>query len=200
MGSIHDFYWHRLQKRLNEMAHELTKGPFASFRVKECCPPSVNAYRCRDAILVCDRLEIERIQAKLQKDVSSRITDMQRRAYLREQLKAIQKELGEEDQGVEEQIEHLRKKLADAKPPQAALEAAERELKRLAYVPPASAEFPIIVSYVEIIAELLWSQLSEDNLDLKRVKFLPVSHVDEVLELALERGGRTARVKRPRTA
>ena len=53
MGSIHDYYWNRLQKRLNEMAHELAKGPFASFRVKDTWTPAVNAYRCRDAILLC---------------------------------------------------------------------------------------------------------------------------------------------------
>jgi ATP-dependent Lon protease len=117
---------------------------------------------------VSAQLEIARIQQKLQQDVSSKFTDLQRRAYLREQIRAIQRELGEEEQGVEEQVEQLRKQLAEAGPPQAVLEQAERELKRLSYIPPASPEYSVIVSYVETVAELPWNKLSEDNLDLDR--------------------------------
>ena len=125
------------------------------------------------------QLEIARIQQKLQKDVTSQFTDMQRRAYLREQLRAIQKELGEGEEEVGAQVEQLRKRLEETKPPQAVMEQAERELKRLNYVPPASAEFSVIVSYVETLAELPWSKLSEDNLDLPRAqKILDRDHFD----------------------
>lgn len=117
------------------------------------------------------QLEIAQIQQKLQKDVSSKFTDMQRRAYLREQINAIRKELGEGDeQGVEQQVEQLRKQLEDGKAPKEVMEAADRELKRLKYVPPASAEFSVIVSYVETLAELPWNKLSEDNLDLDQAQ------------------------------
>jgi ATP-dependent Lon protease len=128
---------------------------------------------------VSAQLEIARIQQKLQQDVSSKFTDLQRRAYLREQIRAIQRELGEEEQGVEEQVEQLRKQLAEAGPPQAVLEQAERELKRLNYIPPASPEYSVIVSYVETVAELPWNKLSEDNLDLDRAqRILDRDHFD----------------------
>ncbi|HAB18282.1 MAG TPA: endopeptidase La [Verrucomicrobiota bacterium] len=128
---------------------------------------------------VSSQLEILQIQQKLQKDVSSQFSDMQRRAYLREQIKAIQRELGEGEQEVGAQVEQLRKRLEETKPPKEVVEQAERELKRLNYVPPASAEFSVIVSYVETIAELPWSKLSEDNLDLHRAqKILDRDHYD----------------------
>jgi ATP-dependent Lon protease len=116
------------------------------------------------------QLEILNIQQKLQKEVSSQFTDMQRRAYLHEQIKAIQRELGEGGDGTEQQVEQLRKRLAEAKPPAGVVEQAERELKRLNYVPPASAEFSVIVSYIETLVELPWSKMTEDNLDLKRAQ------------------------------
>jgi ATP-dependent Lon protease len=115
-------------------------------------------------------LEIARIQQKIQKDVSSSFGDQQRRAFLREQVKAIQKELGEGEEGVEQQIEELRQRLTEAKPPQAVMEQAERELRRLSHLHPASPEYSVIVSYVETLAELPWSKLTEDNLDLDRAR------------------------------
>ena len=125
------------------------------------------------------QLEIARIQQKLQKDVTSQFTDMQRRAYLREQLRAIHRELGEGELEAGQQIEQLRKRLEEAKPPKQTVEQAERELRRLNYIPPASAEFSVIVSYVETLAELPWSQLTEDNLDLNRAqKILDRDHFD----------------------
>ena len=128
---------------------------------------------------VSAQLEIAHIQQKLQKDVTSQFNDMQRRAYLREQIKVLQKELGEGDLEVDTQIEQLRRRLSEAKAPKEVLDQAERELKRLNHVPPASAEFSIIVSYVETLAELPWSQFSEDNLDLLRAQeILDRDHFD----------------------
>jgi ATP-dependent Lon protease len=109
---------------------------------------------------VSAQLEMARIQQKLQEQVSSQFTDLQRRAYLREQIRAAQRELGEGEEGAEEQIEQLRKRLAEAAPPEAVIQQAERELKRLNYVPPASPEYSVIVSYIETIAELPWNKLS----------------------------------------
>src|SRR5205807_6668101 len=114
--------------------------------------------------------EIAEIQQRLQKDVASQFSDAQRRAYLRSQLKAIQRELGEADAGGEEQAEQLRTRLKEAKPPEEVMKQAERELKRLDFIPPASPEYSVIVSYVEIISDLPWNKLSEDNLDLDRAQ------------------------------
>ena len=124
------------------------------------------------------QLEIAQIQQKLQQDVQSQFSEAQRRAYLREQMKAIQRELGEET-GATDQIERLRKRLEEAKPPEEVLAQADRELRRLDVIPPASPEYSVIVSYVETIAELPWSKLSEDNLDLNQAqKILDRDHYD----------------------
>ncbi len=124
------------------------------------------------------QLEIAQIQQKLQQDVQSQFSEAQRRAYLREQMKAIQRELGEET-GATDQIERLRKRLEEAKPPEEVLAQADRELRRLDVIPPASPEYSVIVSYVETIAELPWSKLSEDNLDLDQAQqILDRDHYD----------------------
>jgi ATP-dependent Lon protease len=124
------------------------------------------------------QLEIAQIQQKLQQDVQSQFSEAQRRAYLREQMKAIQRELGEET-GATDQIERLRKRLQEAKPPEEVLAQADRELRRLDVIPPASPEYSVIVSYVETIAELPWSKMSEDNLDLDQAqKILDRDHYD----------------------
>jgi len=116
------------------------------------------------------QLEIAQIQQKLQKDVQSQFSDAQRRAYLRSQIKAIQHELGETETGSEEQMQQLRTRLEEAKPPTEVLAQAERELKRLDFIPAASPEYSVIVSYVETIADLPWSKFSEDNLDLDQAQ------------------------------
>ena len=124
------------------------------------------------------QLEIAQIQQKLQQDVQSQFSEAQRRAYLREQMKAIQRELGEET-GATDQIERLRKRLEEAKPPEEVLAQADRELRRLDVIPPASPEYSVIVSYVETIAELPWSKLSKDNLDLDQAQqILDRDHYD----------------------
>jgi ATP-dependent Lon protease len=119
---------------------------------------------------IAAQLEISQLQEKLQKDVASQFTDVQRRAYLREQLKAIQRELGEGDGGGEEQAQQLRTRLEEARPPAEVMAQAERELKRLDFIPPASPEYSVIVSYLETLIELPWQKMSEDDLDLAEAK------------------------------
>jgi ATP-dependent Lon protease len=125
------------------------------------------------------QLEIAQIQEKLQKDVASQFSDAQRRAYLRSQIKAIQHELGEAETGNDEQMEQLRARLKEANPPEEVMKQAERELKRLDFIPPASPEFSVIVSYIEIVADLPWNKLSQDNLDLDQAQqILDRDHYD----------------------
>ncbi len=116
-----------------------------------------------------NHLHIADLQQKLRDDVEDEFSDAQRRAYLREQLRAIQRELGEGD-GSEEQVEDLRERIDAAGLPEVALEAAERELKRLDVIPPASPEHSVIVTYLETLAELPWEKLSDDNHDLERAQ------------------------------
>ncbi len=128
---------------------------------------------------VSAQLEIAEIQQRLQKDVASQFSDAQRRAYLRSQIKAIQRELGEAETGGDEQAQQLRKRLEEANPPEAVMKQAERELKRLDFIPSASPEFSVIVSYIEIIADLPWNKLSKDSLDLDQAQqILDRDHYD----------------------
>jgi ATP-dependent Lon protease len=128
---------------------------------------------------VATQLEIAQIQQKLQKDVASQFSDAQRKAYLRQQLKAIQQELGEGETGADQQIAQLRTRLEQAKPPADILAQAERELKRLDFIPPASPEYSVIVTYLETIAELPWSKVTEDNIDLDQAQqILDRDHYD----------------------
>jgi ATP-dependent Lon protease len=117
---------------------------------------------------IAAQLEIVQIQQKLQKDLASQFSEAQRKTYLREQMKAIQRELGEGDTGGE--TVQLRTRLEAAHPPAEVMAQAERELKRLDFIPPASPEFSVIVSYIETLADLPWQKMSEDNLDLNEAR------------------------------
>tara|TARA_R110002096_G_scaffold292704_7_gene487158 strand:- start:418 stop:2826 length:2409 start_codon:yes stop_codon:yes gene_type:complete len=116
-----------------------------------------------------NQLHIAELQVKLRADVEDEFSDAQRRAYLREQLRAIQKELGEGD-GSEEQAEELRDRIEAAGLPEAVMVQAKRELKRLDIIPPVSPEHSVIVGYLETLAELPWNKLSDDNQDLERAQ------------------------------
>ncbi len=121
-------------------------------------------------VYVSSHLEIAKLQQKIQDDVSSSIDDSQRKFYLREQMQAIQKELGDVSDGTDETVEALRKKLEEADPPEKVMGEAKRDLERLATIPPASPEYSLILTYLELVAELPWNKASEDNLDLNRAQ------------------------------
>lgn len=128
-------------------------------------------------VLVSDQLEIVSLRDKIDKDVAAHFTAAQRRAYLREQVRMIQKELGED--GVDHQAAELRARLAAADPPEAVIAHTERELRRLARLPAGSAEASLVVTYVELLAELPWNRTTTDNLDLKRARaILDRDHFD----------------------
>lgn len=116
-----------------------------------------------------EQLHITDLQAKLREDVRTEFTEAQRRAFLREQLRAIQKELGEDD-GSDSKVAELETKIAEAKLPEAAQKQTDRELRRLQQLSPSSPEYSVIVDYLETIASLPWSKMSEDQLDLKRAE------------------------------
>ncbi|MGN8225033.1 endopeptidase La [Gracilimonas sp. BCB1] len=102
---------------------------------------------------------------KIRTKVKSDIDDQQREFYLRQQMKAIQEELGEDAE--QQDIEKLRERLKSKKLPDSARETAEKELQRLEMTPNASPNYGIIYSYVEWILDLPWEEFSEDKLDLE---------------------------------
>ncbi len=115
---------------------------------------------------------------KIQSQVKEDMDRTQREYYLREQLKAIKKELGELDEHSTE-IKELKEKIKKAKMPPEALAAAEKELERLAKIPPASAEYTVARTYLDWLVELPWSETTEDNLDIDNAqKTLDEDHYD----------------------
>ena len=115
---------------------------------------------------------------KIQSQVKEDIDKTQREYYLREQLKAIKKELGEQDDHSAE-IKELKERIKKAKMPPEALTAAEKELDRLAKIPPASAEYTVARTYLDWLVELPWSETTADNLDIHNAqKTLDEDHYD----------------------
>ncbi len=113
-------------------------------------------------------VEVLNMSEKIRTKVKSDIDDQQREFYLRQQMKAIQEELGEDAE--QQEVEKLKEKLAKKKLPEHAKEEAEKELRRLEMTPNASPNYGIIHSYVEWILDLPWEEYSEDKLDLKFAK------------------------------
>jgi len=123
-------------------------------------------------------IQVLELGNKIQSQVKEDMDRTQREYYLREQMKAIKKELGELDEHSTE-IKELRDKIKKAKMPPDALAAAEKELDRLAKIPPASAEYTVARTYLDWLVELPWSETTEDNLDIDNAqKTLDEDHYD----------------------
>jgi ATP-dependent Lon protease len=114
---------------------------------------------------IVQRLELG---AKIKSDVQDEINKTQREYYLREQLKAIQKELGESSDNVE--VNEFRRRMKKVKLPEEAKKAAEKELERLSKMNPAAAEYMVSRTYLEWLLELPWSVSTEDNLDIVKAR------------------------------
>ncbi len=133
-------------------------------------------------------LQVLELGSKIQSQVKTELDKTQREYYLREQLKAIKKELGETDERTME-IEELRKKIEAAGMPREAREAAERELDRLSKMPPQAAEYTVSRTYLDWLVNLPWSVTTEDVVDVAKAKaILDEDHydLDKVKERILE--------------
>jgi len=130
-------------------------------------------------------IQLLTIQQKIKQEARDEIDKTQREYFLREQLKAIQKELGDIDEKAEE-INEFRRKIEEAKMPEKVREEAEKQLKRLERMHPESAESAVIRTYLEWLTELPWSRSTKDLLDIKAAKaVLDKDHYD--LEKVKER-------------
>ncbi len=150
--------------------------------------PEINIRLKRLLPLLSRELEVLTLSSKIQKDVSAAMSKSQRDFFLREQIRAIQKELGESDPAAAE-ILSLRKQ-ADARGlSEEAKTVCLRELDRLQHTPPSSAEYAVARSYVEWLVELPWNQSTQDKLDLEAAaKTLDAQHhgLNQVKERLLE--------------
>jgi len=144
------------------------------------------AMRLREILGILGReLEVVELGSKIQSQVQSEMEKGQREFFLRQQLKAIQDELGEGDEQQAE-LNELREQIEEKNLPEDTLKAVERELARLEKLPPAAAEYGVIRTYVDWILSLPWTETSEDILDLDRARrILDEDHYD--LEKVKER-------------
>jgi ATP-dependent Lon protease len=123
-------------------------------------------------------LEVIELGSKIQSQVQSEMEKGQREYFLRQQLKAIQEELGEGDEQQAE-VNELRSQLAELELPEEAQKAAERELSRLEKLPPAAAEYGVIRTYLDWILTVPWTKTTEDSLDLEQARrILDEDHFD----------------------
>jgi ATP-dependent Lon protease len=136
--------------------------------------------RLRTVSTILNReLEVFELGSKIQSQVQSEMEKGQREYFLRQQLKAIQQELGESDPEQAE-VAELRERLdALGELPEEVRKAADRELSRLEKLPSAAAEYGVIRTYIEWILTLPWSRYTEDNLDLAHARdVLDADHFD----------------------
>ncbi len=136
---------------------------------------------------ISNELEIVKIGEKIKHDVRKELDREQREYYLRQQMRAIQKELGEEDSGVES--DELRERIDRAEMPAAARETARKEWGRLRKMSPSSAEYVVARTYLDWLLEIPWERTTEDKLDIARARrILDADHydLDQVKERILE--------------
>jgi ATP-dependent Lon protease len=119
--------------------------------------------------ILIKELEVLELGSKIQSQVQSEVGKNQREYFLREQLKAIQKELGEDDDQAKE-IDELREKILAAGMPEAVLKEATRELDRLSKMPVAAAEYTVSRTYLDWLVSLPWTKRTEEVIDLPRTK------------------------------
>lgn len=140
------------------------------------------------ANILVREVEVLEIGQKIQNEARSEIEKVQRDYFLREQLKAIQRELGESDEQAVE-VEEFRKKIEIAKMADEAEKQARRELDRLARLPTAAAEYGVIRTYLDWLVSLPWALTTQDNLDIEHARnVLDEDHfgLEDVKERILE--------------
>ncbi len=134
-------------------------------------------------------LEILQLRSKIASEAQTEMDKAQRDYVLRQQMRAIQKELGEDETGEAAEAEMLRERLEKTELPEEVRTEAERELKRLERLPPAAPDYHVIRTYLEFILELPWLKSSEDKLDLAEARrILDEDHygLEDVKERILE--------------
>ncbi|HEY2472751.1 MAG TPA: endopeptidase La [Terracidiphilus sp.] len=114
-------------------------------------------------------LEVQQLRTKIQSEVQDQVQQSQRDYYLREQMKAIQKELGEQDEGQRE-VEELRKKIEEAGMPEDVKKEAMKELSRLGRMSPMAADYSLTRNYIEWLALLPWSKSSGSKIDITKAR------------------------------
>ncbi|MGB9605077.1 MAG: LON peptidase substrate-binding domain-containing protein, partial [Bryobacteraceae bacterium] len=156
----------------------------------------LEAQTCAEALrlmhsYLAHEVQVLELRSKIASQTQTELSKQQREYFLRQQLRAIQQELGEKDPQQAE-IEMLRERLAKLDLPELVRKEAERELSRLEKLPPAAPDYQVIRTYLEFIVELPWRVSTEDQLDIARARqILDEDHYDlkDVKERILEHLG-----------
>jgi ATP-dependent Lon protease len=156
----------------------------------------LEAQTCAEALrlmhsYLAHEVQVLELRSKIASQTQTELTKQQREYFLRQQLRAIQQELGEKDPQQAE-IEMLRERLAKLDLPELVRKEAERELSRLEKLPPAAPDYQVIRTYLEFVLELPWRVSTEDQLDIARARqILDEDHYDlkDVKERILEHLG-----------
>ena len=149
---------------------------------------SISAKLHKLVTLLTRESEVLELSQKIQKEARSEIDKVQREYFLREQLKAIQRELGEEDEQAAD-VEEFRKKIEAVTMPEEAGTLARRELERLSRLPTAAAEYGVIRTYLDWLVSIPWSTITPDNLDIAHARqVLDADHygLEDIKERILE--------------
>ncbi|MBM3239754.1 endopeptidase La [Candidatus Poribacteria bacterium] len=129
-------------------------------------------------VMLNRELDLLELGSKIQSEAQAEIDKDQRTYFLRENLKAIQKELGDAGE-ISTEVEEIKQQIVEAKMPQEAQKAAEKEVKRLEKMHPSSAEYTVSRTYLDWLVSLPWSKNTQDNLDIKRAQqILDEDHYD----------------------
>ncbi len=155
-GSLADLLGHVLELDL-EQRQELLETLDANVRLQ------------RLSIMLGQELDVLELEDRIQNQVQQELDKSQREYYLREQLRAIQTELGEDDE-TQRDVRELREKLAASGMPEETRKKAEKEIEKLAAMPPMSPESTVVRNYVDALLGLPWKTATDDNLDIGRAE------------------------------
>ena len=177
-----------LEKQPVQLSHFVASGLDLPLAEKQKLLEEDNIKKRLKALTVVlnNELSILEMGSQIQSQIQEEMGNAQREHYLREQMRVIQRELGEEGDG---ELDGLRRKLAKAKIPSGVREVAQRELNKLAQMPGGAADYAVSRTYLDWIFELPWQRKSPDRIDLKRSrKVLDVDHkgLDKIKERLLE--------------
>jgi len=150
---------------------------------------SIRARLRKVLFLLKKEIDISRIQIQISKQIDEKLTKQQRDFFLREQLKAIKKELGLEKEGKETEVERFEKRLKELKLTEEATERINEELEKFRLIEPASPEFNVTRSYLEWLTSLPWGIFTKDSYDIRKAqRILNQDHygLDDVKDRILE--------------
>ncbi len=155
--------------RLTDFAANLTNAD--GFELQEVLE-TFDIHRRIDKVLVLlkKELEVSRLQTKISQQIEEKISKQQREFFLREQFKAIKKELGLEKEGKTSEIEKFQKRLKNLTLGEEAQKAVDEEIQKLQLIEPSSPEYTVSRNYLDWLTILPWGKFSKDSYDLKRAR------------------------------